>query len=352
MMKEKVAIISVFVNLVLAASKILIGIVVNSAAILSEGLHSSMDTLSSSIGLFGIIKAKKPSDKEHPYGHYKFEIFAGLIITLILFGTGVGIIYESYKGFLNPGKVEITHIALGIMIFSALINEIMSKIKIHFGKKENSMSLLSDGFHSRVDVYTSVAVLFGLILNKYWIYADPLLALLIGVYIIKQSFSLGKNATDSLLDVSAGEMIENKIKEMAKEQRIDVSDLKTQKRGSAITANLIIDLPNKLNVEEATKLSNSLREKLIENIENLMYVAIQIKSHDVSTGFYKPSMGFGRSFEWQRRGKFKEEIREAKGLGPSGYCVCPKCGYELKHERGTPCTSLKCPKCNTLLIRK
>ncbi len=351
-MKEKIAGISVFVNLVLAASKITVGIVVNSAAILSEGLHSGMDILSSSIGLFGIKKAKKPSDKEHPYGHYKFEVFAGLIITLILLGTGAGIIYEAYKGFLNPGKVEISYLALGIMIFSALINEIMSRIKIHFGKKENSVSLLSDGFHSRVDVYTSVAVLFGLILNKYWIYADPLLALLIGVYIIKQSFSLGKNATDSLLDVSAGEMIENKIKEIVKEQRIEISDLKTQKKGSVITTDLEIDLPNKLSVEEATKISNNLREKLIENIENLMYVAIQIKSHEVSTGFYKPPMGFGGGFGWQRRGKFKGEIKEARGLGPKGYCICPKCSYKVRHERGTPCASLKCPKCNTMLIRK
>jgi cation diffusion facilitator family transporter len=350
-MKEKIAGISVVVNLVLAIGKIVVGITVNSAAILAEGLHSGMDVLSSAISFFGIRKAKKPSDKEHPYGHYKFEVFAGLIITLILLGTGIGIAYEAYKSFLNPGKVEITYPALGVMIFSALINEIMSRIKIHFGKKEDSMSLLSDGFHSRVDVYTSIAVLFGLILNKFWIYADPLLALLIGVYIIKQSFSLGKNATDSLLDTSAGEIIENKIKEIAKGQRIEVSELKTQKRGSAITANLEIKLPNKLSVEEATKISDNLREKLIENIENLKYVAIQIKSHEVSTGFYKSPMGFGRGFGWQRKGTMIGMLEETKGLGPDGFCVCPKCGYKIKHERGIPCSTMKCPKCGSLMVR-
>jgi len=351
-MKEKIAIISVLVNLILAATKIMIGIITNSTAVLAEGIHSGMDILSSGIGFIGIKASKKPSDKKHPYGHYKFEVLAGLIITIILFGTGIGIIYEAYKSFFNPTQVVMSHLALGIMIFSAIVNEIMARIKIYYGKKENSLSLLSDGYHSKVDVYTSVTVLLGLILTRYWIYADPLLALLIGVYIIKESFSLGKEATDSLLDVSAGEEIEEKIKSIAKEKNIEISDLKTQKKGSVITADIEIKLPNKLSVEEATKISNSLREDLIKNIENLKYITIQIKSHNVLTGFYKPAFGLGRGFGWQRRGRFKDKIREARGMGPGGYCVCPKCNYRVKHERGVPCASLKCPKCGINLIRE
>jgi len=81
-------------------------------------------------------------------------------------------------------------------------------------EKRNSISLLSDGIHSRIDVYTSIAVLVGLLVVKFigFEYADPALAFFIGLYIIKEAFFLGKEATDSLLDVSAGEEIENKIK--------------------------------------------------------------------------------------------------------------------------------------------
>ena len=349
-MKEKIAGISIFINLILAISKIIVGIIANSTAVLAEGLHSGMDIFSSVIGYIGIRTSKKPADKEHPYGHYKFEVLSGLIITLILFGTGIGIIYESYKSFINPSMVNVGYFSLGIMLFSAVINEIMARIKIHYGKRENSLSLLSDGFHSRVDVYISIAILFGLLLTKYWIYIDAVLALLIGLYIIKQSFSLGKEATDSLLDVSAGEDVENRIKEIANKQNIEISDLKTQKKGSVITTNLEIRLPNKLSVEEATETSNRLRETLMKDIKNLEYVAIQIKSHEISTGFYKPM--FGRGFGWQRKGKFKGKIEDAKGLGPGGYCVCLKCGYKLEHKSGVPCSSLKCPKCNAMLVRK
>ena len=349
-MKEKIAKISILANMVLAGGKVTIGVFSNSAAVLAEGIHSFMDIFSSTIGYIGIKISRKPEDQKHPYGHYKFEVLAGFFITLILFGTGAGIVYEAYQKILNPSLIKIPVLAFGIMIFSALVNEIMARLKIHFGKKENSMALLSDGFHSRVDVYASVAVFIGLFLSKYWISIDSLLALLIGLYIIKQSFSLGKEAVDSLLDVSAGPEIEEKIKTIAKMQNIEISSLKTQKKGSAITANLEIKLPSNLKVEEATKISNSLREKLIKTIGSLQYVAIQITSHEVETGFYKPE--FGRGFGWQRKGRFRGEVEEARGGGPGGYCACPKCGYKIPHERGVPCSTLECPKCKINLVRK
>jgi len=349
-MKEKIAALSIVANIVLAGVKVSIGIFSNSAAVLAEGIHSFMDIISSAIGYIGIKISRKPEDQEHPYGHYKFEVLTGFFITLILFGTGAGIIYEAYHKLLNPSLIKIPVLAFGVMIFSALVNEIMARLKIHFGKKENSMALLFDGWHSRVDIYASVAVCIGLLLSKYWISVDSLLALFIGLYIIKQSFSLGKEAVDSLLDVSAGPEIEEKIKSIARKENIEFDSLKTQKKGSAITANLEITLPNNLKVEEATKISEGLREKLMKEVENLSYVAIQIKSHEVETGFYRPALG--RGFGWQRRSRFKGEIEEAVGQGPGGDCVCSKCGYKIPHQRGVPCSTLQCPNCTINLERK
>lgn len=348
-MKEKVAAISISVNAILAGGKLIVGFIAGSGAVFAEGLHSGMDILSSVISYIGIKIAKKPLDKKHPYGYYKFEVVAGLIITIILFLTGLFIVFEAIREFQNPSPVKIGYLVLGVMLASAIINEIMARIKINYGKKENSVSLLSDGVHSKVDVYASLAVFVGLFLTKYWIYADSALALLIGLYIIKESFSLGKEAADSLLDVSAGEEIESEIKSIARAQNIEIDSLKTQKKGSTVTANLEIKLPDNLSVKEATKISNNLREKLIKEIERLQYIAIQIISHEIETGFYKPE--FGRGFGWQGKGRFKNEIEEATGKGPSGYCICERCNYKIPHQRGIPCSTLKCPNCDIKLKR-
>ncbi|MBD3252199.1 cation diffusion facilitator family transporter [Candidatus Pacearchaeota archaeon] len=355
-MKEKIAGLSVFVNLILAVGKIIVGFLAKSTSVIAEGIHSGMDVISSGISLVGIRISKKPVDKKHPYGHYKFEVLSGLVITILLFATGIWIIYEAYKGFLNPEIVSISYLALGIMLLSVILNEITARLKIHYGKKENSLSLLSDGVHDRVDVYSSIAVLIGLLIMPYWVYIDSILALLIGLYILKESLSLGKEATDSLLDVSAGEEIEDKIKKIAEQNNIEISDIKTQKKGAIVTANIEIQLPSKINVEEATKISKNLKENLIKNIEPLEYVAIQIKSHDFTDSYYQPkdivSKITNRGFGWQRKGKFKDKIKEAEGKGPEGYCVCKKCGYRIKHQRGTPCSTIKCPKCKVNLTRE
>ena len=348
-MKEKIAATSILVNVFLAAGKLVAGFLAGSAAVFAEGLHSGMDILSSAVSFIGIKIAKKPVDEKHPYGHYKFEVLAGLLITIILFLTGGFIISESIREFKNPSPVTIGYLALGVMLASAVINEIMARLKIKYGKEENSVSLLSDGVHSRVDVYTSLVVLSGLFLTNYWVYIDSILALFIGIYIMKESVSLGKEAVGSLLDISAGKEIEDKIKFIVSEQGVVIDSLKTQKKGSVLSANLEIKLPNNLKIEEATKISDNLREKLLEGIENLQYVAIQISSHQIENSFYKPD--FGRGFGWQRRG-LKNRFSELSKNGPGGVCVCPACEYNIEHKRGTPCAELKCPKCKINLIRR
>ena len=350
-MKEKIAILSVSANVFLAGGKIFIGYISNSSSVLAEGFHSLMDIFSSLIGYFGIRTSKKPVDEKHPYGHYKFEVLSGVFITLILLATGVGVLYNAYRNFLNPEKTKIDYLTFSIMVLSVIINFITSKIKIYYGKKENSLTLLSDGSHDKADVLVSATVILGLFLTRYCVYADSFLAFLIGLYIVKASFGLGKEAVDSLLDVSAGKEIEGKIKTIAKEMDVGIFSLKTQKKGSVITANLEIILPGNLKVEEASGISDKLRKKLTGGIANLAYVAIQIKSYEIESSFYKPS--FGKSFGWQRGGgRFKETIEKAKGSGPYGDCVCPECGYKSPHKRGIPCSTLMCPNCNINLERK
>jgi len=357
MNKEKISVVSIVVNVVLAFSKIIIGLISKSSAVFAQGLDSATDIVSSLLTFIGIHIAKKPADKKHPYGHHKFEVLSGLSVTIILFITGIWVIYEGYKSFLDPKLTEINYLALAIMLVCALVNEIMARAKIYYGKKEHSIALISDGMHSRVDVISSVAVFLGLLLTPFFKYTDPMLTIIIGLYILKQSISLGREALDSLLDVSAGEETESKIKEVLNNEKVNMLELKTQKKGSVVTANISISLPKTQTVEDASKLISKLQKKLSEKITNLEYVAIQVGTHEIEGDYYNTSgiipRLFGRGeYGWQRRGRFKEELPQAKGSGPNGKCICPKCGHEIEHKRGIPCSRMKCPKCGSNMARE
>ncbi len=109
-------------------------------------------------------------------------------------------------------------------------------------------------------------------------------------------------------------------------------------------------MPSNLNVDQATNISNKLKENLVKEIESLEYVAIQIKSHQVEISYFKPDIGKG--FGWQKRGKFRGEEKDSSGQGPGGDCICPKCRYKTPHEAGVPCSQIICPKCKISLERK
>lgn len=349
-MKLRVAAISILINIALAAIKIMAGVFSASAAILAEGIHSLVDVVSSLIGFIGIKISDKPADPKHPYGHFKYEVLSGVLITIILFATGLGIVWDAYKSWQHPGLIKLSWISYVVMFVSAVVNEILARYKISVGKKEDSLALLSDGYHSRVDVYSSAAVFAGLFLHRFWALSDALIALIIGLYIIKESFALGREAVDSLLDISAGPEVEDKIKEIIAKQKIELVSLKTQKKGLAITANLEIALDSNITVNEADKLSVGLRQALIDGVERLNYISIQIKSHDVDNTYYKPA--YGRGFGWQHQIHDHEISEVAQHRGPAGVCICPRCGYAKPHQPGVPCSSLKCPKCGASLERR
>ncbi|MFH1501245.1 MAG: cation diffusion facilitator family transporter [archaeon] len=353
-MAEKVfiSVLAVIANLFLAIGKILVGIITSSASIFADGINSATDIISSSISFIGIKWAAKPADKRHPYGHGQAEVIAGFLITIIIFISGVWIIIDAIKGILSPSFIELSFIAYLIMGISALVNAAMSQVKIHYGKKHNSASLISDGYHSRIDLLVSLGIFISLFFVKVYSGIDSIIALVVGIYIIVESFKLGKNTTVSLLGKSAGDEKENQIKKILKKNKIKLLDLKTQLLGDKIFSELTIELPSKTKVDQATAINEKLKKELSNKIENLQYISIQIKSHDIESNYYEPPIGLGKGFGWQRGGRMKEDIKEAKGSGPGGYCVCPKGDYKVKHERGIPCATLKCPNHKINLVRE
>lgn len=336
-MKEKVSFIGLLANLFLFVFKLVAGIISGSYAVLADAVNSGSDIFASAINFFGIKIANKPADKEHPYGHERYEVLAGFFITLIIFLSALYIIYRAILGIFKPEEILVNYFAIGVMVVSFITNEVMARLKIYYGKKENSLALLSDGTHSRIDVLTSLGVLIGLIFSKYWIYADPIIALIIGIWILKEAWRLGKETSDNLLDVSVGEEKEDAIKNIIEKEDVKVSEIKTRKRGASFSANIIVKIPKNLKVEEALYITKKLEKELIKKIDDLNYVVISIEGENSGAGFYRGKL---KNHDWYF------------GIGPEGNCICEKCGYKVKHMRGVPCSSIKCPKCKIPLVRE
>ena len=277
MTKETVSTISIFANIILGLSKVGLGVVAKSSALVAEGLHSAIDAVSSTIALIGIKVAKKKPTREHPYGWARAEVLAGLAVTAFLAVAGLGIIREAILSILvGKHEAEVNFLGLLVMIASVVANEILARLKIRIGQEEESLALIADGKHSRVDVLSSGGVLVGLILTRFFPVADSLTALLTGIYILYETVILGKEITENLLDVADPE-VEKEIKKISEGQQVNLTDLKTRKIGALAFAELEVSLPTEVKISRADDLISELQESLISRIPRLEYVVIQIK---------------------------------------------------------------------------
>jgi cation diffusion facilitator family transporter len=300
MNQEKISLISTLVNFLLTGAKLVIGLSINSVALIADAIHSGMDIFSSLVTFLGIKAAKKPVDEKHPYGYYRTESLAGLVVAILLGLSGVWIIYEGANRFLEMEPVVFSLWAIGLMVATIIINEVMARLKFHYGRKHESLSLVADAEHSRADVISSVGVLVSLVAVRYFVYADAFIALLIGLYILKETFGIGKEITDSLLDVANPEL-EVKIKEIVSAQKVEMADLKTRKIGGANFAELKIKLDPKLKLDRASELAKSLKNQLLDKLPQLKYVVISVESHEIKEGTivrpFGQRAGFRKGFE-------------------------------------------------------
>jgi cation diffusion facilitator family transporter len=277
MNQQNVAIIGVGVNLLLTVGKIIFGILLNSAAITAEAIHSGLDIFSSLITFLGIRTAQKPIDEEHPYGHYRLESIAGLVVVILLIVSAGWILYEGIVRLIYPEPLAISVWALIFMAGAAVINEIMARLKFYVGQKFSSIGLMADGQHSRADVIASAGVFVGLILIKIWTNADAMVAILVGLYILWECWKLGKEVIDSLLD-ARDEKAEEKIKEILTDFNINLSDLKTRKIGSATFAEIELKVNPQMTADEITLLREKIENRLLSEIQDLKQVAISFES--------------------------------------------------------------------------
>jgi predicted Fe-Mo cluster-binding NifX family protein len=158
------------------------------------------------------------------------------------------------------------------------------------------LALVADAQHSFADSISSVGVLVGLFLTRWVWWADGVTAILVGLFVLYETWGLGKEVTDNLLDVSDVET-EAKIKKICQEQEIELLDLKTRKIGSQIFAELKIGLNENWRMEKVEKIIKALEDLLKEKIPSLQFVVISVISHQLRQGYIKSKTGQIKCFK-------------------------------------------------------
>lgn len=282
---QKILAIILVANLLVAGLKILVGTIIKSTSMTADGFHSVSDGASNVIGLIGIHFASKGRDKEHPYGHSKYETLAGLFISLMLFIAGGNVILAAIEKFRNPVMPEVTTMSLLALVFTLIVNIVVSNIEYRKGKELNSQILISDSMHTRSDVYISLGVLATLIAIKLGlpIWIDPLASLVVAAFIIQAAYEIFRNNSHILLD---GEAIDSEdIREvvMSFEEVKDVHKIRSRSSINIVNVDLHLVVDPELDVEESHKLTHDIEDAIRDKFDENLQLIAHLEPHEDST---------------------------------------------------------------------
>ncbi len=270
--KVSTARLSIISNSLLIVMKLAVGLISGSVSILSEAIHSSMDLIAAVIAFFSVRVSDNPPDSRHPYGHGKIENISGVIESLLIFLAAIWIVIEAVKKLLG-GKIELESITLGslVMLISAIVNIIVSRRLYKVARETKSVALEADALHLKTDVYTSfgVAVGLGLIILTGINWLDPIIAIIVALFIIKEAFQLLKKAFTPLLDTAWSDTEIKELEEKLESLDVDYHDLRTRVAGNYRFIDIHIQISEDESVGNAHKYCDKIENMLKSAYENV-----------------------------------------------------------------------------------
>jgi len=280
--KIKAARLSIFSNLFLIVVKLIAGTVSGSVSIISEAIHSSIDLMASGIAFFAVKFSAKAPDKKHPYGHGKFENISGVVEGLLIFIAALWIIYEAIHKLMNPSEVSYFLIAGGVMFLSAIVNYFVSKRLYKVAKETDSIALEADALHLKTDIYSSVGVGLGMLfiyITDLHIF-DPIFAIVVAIFIMKESYELVSNAFSPLLDSQVEEdeynQLSEKIKTLISELDLNFKQLRSRKSGSKHLIDFILCVPPLMSVQKSHEICDYLEEQIQKDyLESEIHIHVE-----------------------------------------------------------------------------
>lgn len=275
------------VNIVLLVFKFIAGILGGSAAMIADAVHSLSDFMTDIVVLLFVKISSKPEDKDHDYGHGKYETLATSFIGVALLCVGLYILYSgSYRTWaaFNGAPIEQPGIvALLAALFSIMLKEWTYRFTVKVGKEVQSQAVIANAWHHRSDSLSSIGTAIGIggaiFLGKEWAVLDPIAAVVVSIFIIRTAAMLVSGALDELLEKSLPDAEERQIAEIVQSEP-EVSGMHhlcTRRIGSRIAIEMHLRMPGDISLNESHAHATNIERKLRSHFGERTHINIHVE---------------------------------------------------------------------------
>jgi cation diffusion facilitator family transporter len=254
-----------FVVAFFSLAKGVVGFLSGSVVLLADAVHSAADAFSTVLVWIGLkISQRKPSQK-FPYGYYKAENLTTLLVAGLIFYAGFELIQESILKITTIYDLRIPWIAVSVAFLDAVVMFLVGTYEVKIGRKINAQSLIADGSESRMHLFSSSVVLFGLLASWFNIpYVEGIAGIIISFFIFSVGFTSAKDSIFSLMDVSPDLEIEKKIKKVIKKAKgvENFGGLRLRKSGPYIFGEARIQVQAGIQLKKAHQIEEEIEEMI------------------------------------------------------------------------------------------
>lgn len=270
-----------------AILKAIVGVISGSVVLVADAIHSGADAFGTFLAWVGLKISQKDPTEKFPYGFYKAENIASLIISFLIFYAGFNMVRQSI-GKLTGGvtELDIALIAIISAILDGLIMFAIGTYEVKSGREIDSQSLVADGTESRLHLLSSGVVLVGLLGTYFGVpYLEGIAGLIISIFIFEAGWDSFKDAIFVLMDRSPSSEIETKIGNILdKISGVDEFEgLKLRKSGPYIFGEASVKIKKDVNVQKADEISSSIQDQIKEEIDKVDSFSVKISSHQTSS---------------------------------------------------------------------
>lgn len=280
----KVTLVGSLVNILLVACKFAAGFWGKSAAMIADAVHSLSDLITDLIVIVFVRISSKPEDKDHDYGHGKYETLATLLIGAALLAVGVGICWSGVESIVLFFRGETLQSPGWIALAAAIVSIVSKEILFHYtrvvGKRYNSPAVIANAWHHRSDAFSSIGTAIGIggaiLLGDSWRVLDPLAAVIVSVFIVQVAVKQLKSCVDELLERSLPDDIEQEITKivLSEEGVSQPHHLRTRRIGSHYAMDMHVRMDGNISLHEAHEKVTAIEKKLREAFGSNTYISI------------------------------------------------------------------------------